>query len=290
MIETDVAEAYGLTFQVPARDTAVGACLRDYGEFARPELDLILALCDGDLIDVGANIGAICLPFAKARPQSRVVAIEANPQIAALLSANVAGNGLANVDVLCAAAGEAKGFIEAPAPDLSRAANVGALSLYDAAPRTITTPMVRLDDVAPEATRFVKVDVEGFEDRVLAGAGRLLNGVRPSWLVEVSPQRRETAAAARATLQAAGYRLYWFFSPFLTRKRPRRLDERPKLRGDLSLLAIDGDPPWSTPPVGDGWPKDVSDFPYLSDYGLVGAKSGPTSAAYRSGADREHPE
>jgi tRNA G46 methylase TrmB len=100
------AEAYGLTFRFPALDTAVGASLRDHGEFARPEIDFISAACAGDLIDVGANIGAICLPFARDNPSSQVVAIEAHPGVAALLRWNVTANDLTNVTVLDAVAGE----------------------------------------------------------------------------------------------------------------------------------------------------------------------------------------
>lgn len=72
MVETVTTEAYGLEFEVPVSDIGVGLCPREYGEFARPELDFITASCGGDLLDVGANVGAICLPFASARPESTV--------------------------------------------------------------------------------------------------------------------------------------------------------------------------------------------------------------------------
>ena len=103
------AEAYGLTFRFPALDTTVGAFLRDRGEFARAELDFITECCTGTLIDVGANIGAICLPFARARPSSAVIAIEAQPAIADLLKRNATANHLSNVTVLQAVAGETAG-------------------------------------------------------------------------------------------------------------------------------------------------------------------------------------
>ena len=74
----DSTITYGLTFLVPARDRAIGNSLRFYGEFAKPEIDFLVA-CAGDsgtLIDVGANLGAITLPFANQRAKWRVIGIE----------------------------------------------------------------------------------------------------------------------------------------------------------------------------------------------------------------------
>lgn len=268
--ELDVAEAYGLRFEVVPSDIGVGACLRDYGEFARPELDLIRLMCAGDFVDVGANIGAIALPFAKAKPAAKVLTIEALPAVAAILTRNVEANGLRNVTVLNAVAGETSGRIVIPNPPLDAQGNLGARSLYEKGHPTAPARMVRLDDVAPDGVGFVKVDVEGFEPRVLDGAGRLLAEARPAWLVEVSATRPNAATKVRSALAAHGYRLYWFYSPFLTRRRPRRLDEHPPLRGDLSILALDGEPPWPLNPVGDEWPTDLAAFPYLGPYGLGG--------------------
>lgn len=268
MTETVLADAYGLELEVPALDTGVGACLRDYGEFARPELDFIVASSRSGLIDVGANIGAICLPFARAQPDAAVVAVEAHPGIAALLRANAARNGLPQVQVVEAVAAERSATIDAPVAPLDAPANHGASSLYTKGRPMQRLRAVALDEVAPEGVDFVKVDVEGFEPRVLGGATRLLREVRPTWLVEVSRQRPNTAAEVMERLRAAGYRLHWFFSPFLTRKRPRRLDEHPPLRGDLSVVACDGPPAWDLRPVEGDWPDDVADFGYLSDYGL----------------------
>src|SRR4051812_30928270 len=106
MIES--TEAYGLSFAFPARDTAVGASLRDYGEFARPELDFLLAHATdprGVFVDVGANVGAISLPFAAARLGWRVISVEAYFAMAQLLEASVKSNALGNIEVLSVAAG-----------------------------------------------------------------------------------------------------------------------------------------------------------------------------------------
>ena len=269
----DVTRAYGLNFLVPAADRGVGRALREAGEFARPELELILAACDGDLLDVGANIGAIALPFAAQRPQARVVAVEAHRRIAHILAANALSNHLMNVEVFNVAAGEAAGTIEIPMPPLDGLENAGAASLYDKHAVTERVRMAPLDELAPPACRFVKVDVEGFEPRVLQGATRLLNEVRPVWLVEAARDRPNAVAKTRTILEAAGYGLWWFFSPFVTGRPAKPAFEERPLRGDVSFFACDGEPPWPMNPVaGDAWPQDVADFPYLARYGFTSAR------------------
>jgi FkbM family methyltransferase len=268
----ELTRAYGLDFLVPASDSGVGRALREAGEFARPELDLILETCDGDFLDVGANVGAIALPFAAQRPQARVVAVEAHRTIAHILAANALTNHLLNVEVFNVVAGEQAGLIEVPMPPLEALENVGAASLYARHPAMERIRMATLDELAPPAVRFVKVDVEGFEPRVLQGAARLLNEVRPAWLVEAARDRPNAVAKTRAALSAAGYRLYWFFSPFVTALAPKPAFAPRPLRGDVAFYACDGEPPWPMNPVGEAWPEDVADFPYLSRYGLTSAR------------------
>ena len=65
----DITRAYGLDFLFPKNDMVIGASLRQYGEFARPEVELIVEHMGSGpegscYIDVGANIGSIALPVA----------------------------------------------------------------------------------------------------------------------------------------------------------------------------------------------------------------------------------
>jgi FkbM family methyltransferase len=263
-----LVEARGLQFRVPAMDNGVGRILREAGAFADVEQGLIAEACDGDLLDVGANIGAICLPFARARPSAQVVAIEAHPGLHRLLADNAALNRLGNVSAVHAAAGEAIGRVQIPLIDLAQAANHGAATLYAKGLPTTPVDMRRIDDLAPAQCRFAKIDVEGFEDRVLKGAPRLLNEVRPQWLVEVSRHRPNTTELVRQTLAAAGYRLFWFFSPWTTPVSPGAV-------GDTAIFATDEDPPWDMRPVGDRWPVSEADFPYLARFAPGVGTAGP---------------
>ncbi len=256
----ETVRACGLTFRVPALDTGVGRGLREAGEFARAEQDLIVETCDGDLLDVGANIGAISLPVAARRPAANVVAIEAHSGLFQLLEANRAANGLANLTAVHAVAGETQGSVVAPVASLDVPGNFGASSLYAKGQPMERLRMMRADDVAPANCRFVKIDVEGFEPRVLQGARRLLDQVRPAWLVEASRDRPNATALVRDALNAAGYRLHWFFSPWTTG------DLSGDVMGDTAIYACDGEPPWPMTPIGDDWPSTLAAYPYLDRY------------------------
>lgn len=270
----DVTRAYGLNFLFPARDNAVGECLRIFGEFARPEVDLLRAYMEagppGALIDVGANVGSICLPLAAARPDWRVLAFEAHRGLAGILSANVLNNHLPNLEAFHAAVGAERAIVEFPTPSLREEGNFGEGGFHQQAP--LEPILMRcLDEAAPADTRIVKVDVEGFEAEVFKGARRLI-GTPVVWLFEWKANQ----AAVRANLAmfaAAGYRLFWFFAPFVTRDTAKR-GEGGRARGDFNCLALPAGAPnlWDlieiTDPAAEP-PKHGSHYGYLGRYGYV---------------------
>ncbi|TAL34667.1 MAG: FkbM family methyltransferase [Phenylobacterium sp.] len=263
-------EAYGLTFRYPALDTAVGASLRDYGEFARPELDLMLAYAEGasgTLVDVGAHVGTLLLPFAAARPGWRTIGIEAFYQMADLVREGAQRNAISNVEVFSVAAGEEAGVADFPAAELWFRGNFGRLGFNaEGMPGTRKVGVRPLDDIAPADTRLVKVDVEGFEPSVVRGARRLLRESRPLWLIETHRNALADREAIAAVLAPEGYSLFWFFSPFATPAAPKRQPEDPG-KGDLGLVALPPGAPnlWNLPPAADlaRPPSDSGEFPYL---------------------------
>lgn len=273
----DSAEAYGLKFLLPANDAAVGRCIRDYGEFARPEAVLISqVLGQGAFVDVGANIGAIALPVARAG--NRVVAIEAHRQLAGLLAANALNNGLYNVEVHHAAVGARVGLADFPTMPIDAAVNLGTSGFHLVDQPFEAVRMTTLDAIAPAETTIVKIDVEGFEPQVLAGAANTLATVRPKWIVETS-RDDATSRSVIGTFRNAGYRLYWFFAPFVT-PTSERVGPPDRLRGDINVFAVPSDhrqPREMTElAVAPTWPSELSDFPYLKRFGL-GSGAAPTS-------------
>ena len=276
----DLTRAYGLTFMFPQNDITIGRALKTYGEFARPEVELIIdhlaAAPAGTYVDVGGNIGAMALPVAKRLPQARVIAIEAQRRLAGILAANALNNELFNIDVLHAAAGAQSGLKAFPQATLDARFNFG---MVGAAMTDLPSEMVRtctLDEVAPANTRFVKIDVQTFEPEVLKGAGRTIRETRPTWLIEADFKASEAnARSTMKTMMEANYRLYWVYSPFVTPMSEKgRPGKEERIMGDMSYLALpEGvEPIWPLTQIADlhePKPTEMAAFPYLRRFGYV---------------------
>lgn len=135
-------------------------------------------LMPGDLfVDVGANVGLHTLAAARAvGPQGRVLALEAHPKTAALLSRTVWMNGLAGrVTVLPYAISDTEGAMELYLGQTSGHHSLLPLQPdgYVVSPTSgwLITDARRLDDVMPAGATpvIVKIDVEGVELSVLRG-------------------------------------------------------------------------------------------------------------------------
>jgi hypothetical protein len=88
------------TFLYPRHDRYVGASLEAYGEFSEGEADLLCRVMPvgGVIVEAGANIGALTVPLAKAAgPNGLVYAYEPQRPLYHILCANLALNGLFNV-------------------------------------------------------------------------------------------------------------------------------------------------------------------------------------------------
>ena len=171
----------------------------------------------GVYLDVGANIGALALPVAALRPDARVVCVEADPDIAAMLRRNVSENVRPNISVLELLAGAdtklAVPFYRAPAYKFG----MGSIaSQFSASP--IALAQRPLDDVLDELglpnIDIVKLDIEGAEFGALTGLMRHLTTPQsPAVIFEFVDwaEARITGQAvgdAQKLMIALGYRLY----------------------------------------------------------------------------------
>jgi FkbM family methyltransferase len=143
------------------------------------------ALRPGDVaIDVGANIGVTSLIMsAFVGDHGRVVAIEPGPRIFELLGKNVEANRARCVTPLrCAVSASAgqMGFQENSA--------YGHLIAEGAALATVEVRTLDgiVNDLGLDRLDFVKIDTEGFEPQVLAGAGDVLQRLRPMVYLELN--------------------------------------------------------------------------------------------------------
>lgn len=267
------AEAYGLSFLYPANDTAVGPCLERHGEFGRAQRDFLVSQAKGAsgvFVDAGANIGTMSVPFAKLKPDWRVVAVEAHRGVASILAANALSNGCSNVEVIHAAAGPDRRVADFPTLPLDAHTNLGTSSFYDREAPRLPVLMLPLDQIAPAETKLVKIDVEGLEPEVLAGATRLIEEVRPVWFVEAFYKAHR--AQVMETFLRAGYAVYWFYAPWVSRSPLSGVAAADDTVGDANFVCVPdgGAPQWELPtarPEDESWPTDYALYPYLKAYG-----------------------
>jgi FkbM family methyltransferase len=166
---------------------------------AEIEMELLEALADPhrEAIDIGANVGHYAMQLSRLVP--RVHAFEPHPRLAYVLRRNLPGN----VHVSNQAVSNQDGRAVLTAPVFSRpvegmASISPGAAIFGQAER-VTRVRVRcttLDSMAGRDIGFVKVDVEGHEMQVLAGAAVLIAQQRPVFLVEVEERHRAGAVQA----------------------------------------------------------------------------------------------
>jgi FkbM family methyltransferase len=171
----------------------------------------------GCVVDVGANIGFWSLPSAVAvGPQGVVYAFEPNPWAIERLQRNIGLNRRLvqdTIEVVTRAAGAEQGWADLMACDL--AAHASQASFYppdsSVALQKVRVPVTRLDRIVTRHVNLLKIDVEGHEPEVLAGAAGLFRRSPPDYLViEIHESNLEragqTGADLTATIRDLGYR------------------------------------------------------------------------------------
>lgn len=156
----------------------------------------------GTFVDVGANVGVWSVPAARRiGPAGRVLAFEPNPWAAGLLRRNVAANAgmsLASIEVFETAVGREPGFAELFSWDMEAGSSRATLHRGAVASETAThinVPVTTIDESIEGPVDVLKIDVEGHEAGVLAGASRLF---------AVSPPRRVVLEVHGGLLPHAG--------------------------------------------------------------------------------------
>jgi FkbM family methyltransferase len=136
------------------------------------ELDFLRARtpAGGVFVDVGANVGTYAMVLARhVGAQGTVIAVEPHPVTQARLAFNRVASGATQVTLVAAAAGPADGelMIETDGDNLGASHIVAGTSAGNA----IKVPALRLERILGDAgvsrVDALKIDIEGFEDRVL---------------------------------------------------------------------------------------------------------------------------
>ena len=136
------------------------------------------------VIDAGANIGMFSL-YACARGARKVYAFEPVRETYEMLKSNIAASRMEKIvtavnaalgaksgdaEIKCCTKGEGSAMIASGNPGVNTGLN------YEAVRRV---KIVALDDIVRRKVNLIKIDVEGYEKKVLLGAARLIKAHKP---------------------------------------------------------------------------------------------------------------
>jgi len=192
-------------------DSLIGRTLSGMGEWLESSMSLALpCLRPGDVVvDVGAHIGAMTVPFAKAVGSSgKVYAFEPQERFFRQLEGNLALNDLPQVVCEQALVGDGGPWLQGP----SLAQIPGedpAWCRFLPSDDGSGQAALRLDDRLSglEKCRLVKISAPGMAVQVMEGMTELLTRTRPLVLCEIATQ--PDFIEMRDRLRALGYLLHW---------------------------------------------------------------------------------
>jgi FkbM family methyltransferase len=164
------------------------------------------------VLDVGSNIGNHALFYARHSNARKVYCFEPNPGIRELLEKNIEANREKKIDLTYASYGCSDKNGQSGL--IINMGNLGATRLEETMPDGVpVVSTVTLDSILPdEVVSLIKIDVEGMELQVLAGAAEIIRRCRPAIAIEVANRHidgfwRWTHANAYHVLHA--FRTYW---------------------------------------------------------------------------------
>jgi FkbM family methyltransferase len=172
-----------------------GDYLHEMGDEFEPDTVTLLGqLCgqDARVLDVGANIGMTALAFSQISPLGQIVAVEPVSKTFQYLRQNIQRAAVPNVRIFNFALGSSEGSVLMQGHPSNFACSFIADNYTIPAGDHFSqrVPIKRLDDIFPDLSLdrldFMKVDVEGFELEVLAGAREILKRYQPIVFLEMN--------------------------------------------------------------------------------------------------------
>jgi FkbM family methyltransferase len=199
----------------PKGDEFVGRALALYGEFSEGEAEIFKkAVRPGDMVvEAGANLGAHTVLLARLAASASgggVLAFEPQPSMHRILCANLALNSVTNVKAENCGLGNRQETLHIPPLDYGSDYNFGGLPL-DLVEEGEPVPVRRLDSYRLSKCDFIKIDVEGMEQRVLEGASNTIQEHRP--LMYVENDRLDKSRGLIELLLSMDYALWWHLAP-----------------------------------------------------------------------------
>ena len=199
-MQNNIAEVntkHGL-FQFCVNDQFIGTALKEYGEFSEIELSIMSKFIKKDdfVFDIGANIGAFTIPFAKkVQKNGKVFTFEPQPNVHNLLKNNVKLNNLDNVELFQKGIGIKNEIIKIDEMDFSSSGNFGGFTLSSKYSNSNcgvinkkkkSVEILKIDDefLHLKKCNFMKIDVELMEMEVLKGAKKFIKKNKPFLWIE----------------------------------------------------------------------------------------------------------
>lgn len=174
------------------------------------------------VLDVGANTGLFSLLGARRAPSVTVHAIEPVPRVFTMLESNVVLNQFTNISCHRLALSDQQGTVTMYVPNDDIPVMSSLLPDWRPGSDRIHVDAQTLDQFVTcrglTDVDVIKIDTEGTEDAVLAGAQETLSTQQPFVICEVLSAGK-TAGALTERLTAAGYRFF-----LLSQDGPRATD------------------------------------------------------------------
>lgn len=181
------------TFFIPTRDNTISKHLFISGQFDIEKLVKVSKILDIEnktLIDVGANLGSICIPACKRKLVMNSIAIEPDKETFKYLKRNIFENKLNSITTINSIVGESEVSVifGSKADNLGDSKVVNSfnkfefLETYSIDQITLNSLIDRLD---PSET-IIWIDVQGYESLVLQGATEFTDLATPL-VLEVFP-------------------------------------------------------------------------------------------------------
>lgn len=217
-VEFEVPVPTGRTFLYASKsDDLIGRVMFwrgvEYWEHDSVRLFCRLAKSARTVVDVGANTGVYSLLACAVNPDANVLAFEPVPRVYERLCQNVELNSFGSRCRIANSAvsdhvGAAKFHV--PHNDLPCSSSLDTDGFRNMEGTLIDVPVTTLDAACKDVglIDLVKIDVEGFEDKVLMGMPKILEESKPALIIECNPDG--PIQAVQAILEDCGYE---FFQP-----------------------------------------------------------------------------
>jgi FkbM family methyltransferase len=190
-----------------------------YGEYIDAEVDVFRLFVNSHslALDIGANCGLHTLALAGLAHRGTVFAVEPQRLAFQTLCGNLVLNGVYNVDAARVAVGATQGMIHVPTVNPFLVCNTGGMRMDPVGDVGDVTAMDTVDNAKLPPFDFMKIDVEGMEVDVLAGAAKAMAEYKPVVYLEFEWNRPRIME----TLKGMGYVTYRHAANYFRKDNPK---------------------------------------------------------------------